>query len=184
MKKPQSIIMGLVAFLMPRNQDDWRRAMDAELAQITHEREQLKFALGCLKVSISNAAQTRKGLSLIGRSLVAMGLAALSLYGIIFVTELFPAPKLATIFIALCLFYAGAAAMTIISLKGLRLYSSFGLAVSVISGIVLKITKFETLDVSNIYLQALSFEWAAVNIILIIVAIYLSLINSKEEAIL
>lgn len=176
--------MELVAFLMPKNHDNWSRAMDAELAQITSERKQLKFALGCLKVSISNAAQTRKGLSLIGRSLVATGLAALSLYGIIFVTKLFPAPKLATVFIALCLFYAGAAAITVISLKGLRLYSSLGLAVSIISGIALKITKFETLDFSNTYLLALSLEWAAVNMVLIVVAIYLSLINSKEESIL
>lgn len=181
MKKLQDIIMELADFLMPKDQGDWGRAMNAEFAQITSEREQLNFALGCLKVSTSYAAQTRKGLSFIGRGLVAMGLAAFSLYGIIFVAAHFPGPILATIFTAMFFFYAGAAAMTVLSLKGLRLYSSLGLAAAVISGVALKVTKFETLDVSNIYLQAISLEWAAANIVLLVAAIYLSLINAKEE---
>ena len=184
MKKIQNIIMKLAAFLMPKDQGEWSRAMEAEITQIASEQEQLKFALGCLKVSTLYAAQTRKGLSFIGRGLVAIGLAAGSLYGIIFAIPLFPTPILTTIFTALCFFYAGAAAMTALSLKGLRLYSSLGLVAAFISGVILKITKFETLDISNIYLQAISFEWAVANIILLVTAIYLSLINAKDDVIL
>ena len=184
MKKIQDTIMDLATFLMPKGQENWGQAMNSELTQITSEREQLKFALGCLKVSTSHAAQTRKGLSLIARGLVATPLAASSLYGIVFLAAQFPTSILTTIFIALCFFYTGAAAMTVLSIKGLRLYSSLGLAAAVASGIVLKATKFETPEVSNALLLAVSFEWATANIILIVAAVYLSLINAKDEAIL
>jgi len=184
MKKFHDVIMSLAVFLMPNNQSDWSRAMGAEFSQIANGRARLKFALGCLKVSTLNAAQTRIGLSLIGRGLVAMGLLSFSLYGILFVSLQFPEPTLASIFTALCFFYAGAAVMTVLSLKGLRLYACIGLVASVMSSLALKIGKFETLDASNNYLQALSFEWAAANMTLIVAAIYLSLINAKDEAIL
>lgn len=186
MKTIQNKIMNLAVVFMPKDQDSWSRAMKAEYTQITDERQRLTFALGCLKVSISRAAQTRRGLSVIGRGIVAMGLAAFSLYGvfILFAVSQFSAPELVPLFTALCFFYAGAAAMTVLSLKGLRLYASVGFAAAVIMVAALKITKFETPEISNIYLQALSFEWGVANTALIVAAIYLSLINAKDEAVL
>lgn len=186
MRNIQNTIMALAAFLIPKEQGYWGRAMEAEYAQITDEQERLKFALGCLKVSTSCAAQTRKGLSVIGRGLVAMALATFSLYGIVLllVTPQFPLPELVPLFTALCFFYVGAAAMTVLSLRGLRFYASLGFAAAVIMWTTLKVTKFGTPEISNMYLQALSFEWGAANTVLIVAAIYLSLINAKDEAVL
>ena len=91
-------------------------------------------------------------------------------------------PELTPLLMTVCFYYAGAAAFTVLSLKGLRLYSGFGLAAAIMSWTALKITQFETGNISNIYLQALSFEWAVANTALIVAAIYLSLINAKDEA--
>jgi len=158
--------------------------MRAEYSQITDKKERLKFALGCLQVSLMAAAQTRKGLSLIGRGLVGFGLASFSFYGLLLIGDQIPKSQLTSLLMALCFYYAGAAACTVLSLKGLRLYTGFGLAAAVIVWGALKLTQFETADISNMYLQALSFEWAVANAALIVAAIYLSLINAKDEAIL
>ena len=184
MTKFQDIIMRFAAYIMPKDRTDWASAMRAEFAQITDEAERLKFALGCLRVSLMGAAQTRKGLSFIGRGLVAFGLATFSIYGLILISAQLPAPEFTALFTALCFFYAGAAAFTVLSLKGLRLYSGFGLAAAIVSWISLKLTKFEMGDITNTYLQALSFEWAVANTALIVAAIYLSLINARDKAML
>jgi len=182
MRALHDMIMDFAASMMPRNQFDWERAMRAEYDGLTDQREQLKFALGCLQVSLISAAQTRKGLSVIGRGLVALGLASFSFYGLLFMGSQFPASEFSALITPLCFYYAGAAVFTVVSLKGLRLYSSLGLAVAILSYTAFKITTFETADISNIYLQALSFEWAVFNTALIVAATYLSLINTKDEA--
>ena len=184
MRKLQDMIMHFAASMMPKDRVDWASAMRAEYEGITEQRERLKFALGCLQVSLIGAAQTRQGLSVIGRGLVALGLASFSFYGLLFVAGQMPKPQLTPLFMALCFYYAGAAAFTVLSLKGLRFYSSLGLGTAIMMWTALKLTQFETAEISNFYLQALSFEWAVANTALIVAAIYLSLINAKDEAML
>ena len=176
--------MDFAASMMPRDQADWGQAMRAEYESIIDEQARLKFAFGCLQVSLMAAAQTRKGLSLIGRSLVGFGLASFSFYGLLLIGDQIPKPEFTPLLMALCFYYAGAAACTVLSLKGLRLYTGFGLAAAITAWTTLKLTQFETANISNIYLQALSFEWAVANMALIVAAIYLSLINAKDEAVL
>jgi len=182
--KIQDIIMRCAAHMLPATQAEWGQAMQAEFAGITDERERLKFAVGCLQVSLIGAAQTRQGLSFIGRGLVAIGLASFSLYGLLFIATQFQTPQFTTLFTALCFYYAGAAGFTVLSLKGLRIYSSLGFAAAIIAWMILKLTKFETSDISNFYLQALSFEVSIMTGALIVAAIYLSLITSRDEAVL
>ena len=184
MRALRDMIMDFAVFMMPKSQSDWGRAMRAEYEGLTDRREQLKFALGCLQVSLIGTAQTRKGLSVIGRGLVAFGLASFSVYGLLFVAGQMPKPQLTPLFTVLCFYYAGAAAFTVLSLKGLRLYSGLGLGTAIITWTALKLTHYETAEISNFYLQALSFEWAVANMALFVAAIYLSLINAKDEAVL
>jgi len=182
MTKFSDIIMRCAAYVMPKTQADWMRAMRAEFMEVTHERTQLKFALGCLQTSMASAAQTRKGLSFIGRGLVALGLASFSVYGLLLISAQVPEPEFTALFTALCFYYAGAAGFTVLSLKGLRLYSALGLAGATLSWTGLKLTTYETAEISNVYLQALSFEWAIANMALIVAAIYLTLINTQDDA--
>jgi len=182
--KLSDIIMRAADHMRPLDQAEWGQAMRAEFADITDARESLIFALGCLHVSLIQAAQTRRGLSIIGRGLVALGLASFSVYGILFVSAQFQAPEFTGLFKALCFYYAGAAAFTVLSLKGLRLYSALGLAGAILSWTALKLTPYEMADISNVYLQALSFEWAVANMALIVAALYLSLMTAKDEVVL
>jgi len=151
MRRLQDMIMDFATSVMPKTQADWGSAMRAEYSQITDKKERLKFALGCLQVSLMAAAQTRKGLSLIGRGLVGFGLASFSFYGLLLIGDQIPKSQLTPLLMALCFYYAGAAACTVLSLKGLRLYTGFGLAAAVIVWGALKLTQFETADQCSPY---------------------------------
>jgi len=177
--KLQDIMIRFAAHMMPQDQTDWAQAMQVEFKEIIDMREQRKFALGCLSVSVRRAAQTRKGLSFIGRGLVAMGLTSL-VFAILVIAK-FETPQAISLFTALGFFYGGAAALTILNLKGLGLYASLGFGGAAIAWLALKFTNFGTVDLPNIFLKALSFEVMLMTGGLIICSIYFSLINAQDE---
>jgi len=179
----QDIIMRLAEQMMPVDQRDWGRAMRAEYRELSDKGEKLTFALGCLQVSLIRAAQTRQGLSVIGRGLVFIALLSFSLAGLIMAKQ-FQTVQAANLITGLCFFYAGAAGLTALNLRGLQVYSGLGLIGAIIAWAAIKLTRFQTAALPDEFLHALSFEAVFITGGIFIAALYLSLINSQEQAVL
>jgi len=173
-------MMNFTQTLMPPDKAEWGRAMLMEYHEIDNPNEKLRFALGYLQVSAISAARTRKGLSFIGRGLVAAALLSFSI-GAFILTRGWDMPQAETLFVYLCFFYASTAALAISNLTGMRRLAGTGVIAAGLSWVFIKTTQFSAEGLSYDFLQALSFEAAAISGAIFIMAIYLSLINPKDE---
>ncbi len=165
--------------IMPHHRAAWIQAMAAECDSIRGERERLFFALGCFAASLHERSKTRHTLAWIGRSLVALSLAAISLGGVALTTQRVDHP-VADLLIGLCAVYGLAAPLTLISLRALRVFAAIGFVAASASAIWFHAARDSSLSVSTGYFQALSFEAGLFTAVLFVVATFLSLLSSVD----
>lgn len=165
--------------LTPDSRIKWAHAMATEFEAIAADQESIYFALGCLKTALVELLRTRSALNMLGRMVMATGLAMMCLVGLLVAANAQHTPFQTTIFY-LSLAYGLAAILAAFSLKMLRIYAFFG---AILSFSILAGTHFD------FYLQkglpanlvmALSMEATGLMTAVLLASTFLMLLHSPE----
>lgn len=164
---------------MPQERKHWAQAMAAEFKSVPGANARMAFALGCVAASASELIRTRTALAWIGRSLVAAGVFSMSAYGFLLTSRTYThdAP---TLLVFLCAAYSFAAVLALVSLRALRLYSASGLAAGCAGLAWFAGSTEPLLGLPAHFLMAISFEGTMIMAVLLVAAIYLALLDSRD----
>jgi hypothetical protein len=164
---------------MPRERKLWAQAMAAEFQSVSGANARMAFALGCLIASASELIRSRTALAWIGRALVAAGVFSISAYGFLIAsgTDTHDAPTLA---VSLCAAYSVAALLALVSLRALRLYAALGLAAGCVGLAWFAASGQPLLGLPAHFMMAISFESTMIMSALLVAAIYLALLDSRD----
>mgnify|MGYP003386986671 CR=1 FL=1 len=164
---------------MPRERKLWVQAMASEFQSVSGANARLAFSLGCVIASASELIRTRTALAWIGRALIAAGVFSMSAYGVLVTsqTDTHDAP---TLLMFLCAAYSFAAILALVSLRALRLYSAFGLAAGCAGLAWFAGSTEPLLGLPAHFMMAISFEGTMIMAALLVAAIYLALLDSRD----
>ncbi len=180
MKHFPTLCLSYAHRIMPDHKKGWAEAMAVELSYIEADRARVSFALGCLRTAVGVSARTRKGLSFIGRGLVASALLLVTVYMTI-LALMWPSPQVAQLILLLCGFYAVAGVLCAVSVPAMRLYVALLALAGSGAWVVIKIKHIETLDLPHAFLSAVMIEAVGVMCALFIAASYLQLLQDPES---